>query len=38
VTVRVKHAGEFLGLGKGALLSDGSSVLKAEKLFKLGKV
>ena len=36
--VRVKHGDEFLGLGKGDTLSDGSAVLKAEKLFKLGKV
>jgi len=36
--VRVKHGDEFLGLGKGDTLSDGNAVLKAEKLFKLGKV
>ena len=36
--VRVKYGNEFLGLGVGALLSDGTPVIKAEKLFKLGKV
>lgn len=36
--VRVKYAGELLGLGKSDKLSDGTAVLKAEKLFKLGKV
>lgn len=36
--IRVKYGGEFLGLGVGATLSDGTPVIKAEKLFKLGKV
>lgn len=37
-TVKVKYGNEFLGLGRGDTLSDGTEVLKAEKLFKLEKV
>ena len=36
--VRVKYADKFLGLGVGDVNSDGVPVLKAEKLFYLGKV
>ncbi|MBQ8523773.1 MAG: tRNA pseudouridine(55) synthase TruB [Clostridia bacterium] len=36
--VRVKHGEEFLGLGRSDTLSDGTPVLKAEKLFRLEKV
>ncbi len=37
-TVRLKHGNTFLGLGVGAVNSDGDSVIKPEKLFYLGKV
>ena len=36
--IRVKHKGEFLGLGRADTLSDASAVLKPEKLFRLEKV
>ena len=37
-TVRVKYGDLFLGLGKGAVNSDGEAILDVEKLFYLGKV
>lgn len=37
-TVRVKYGAEFLGIGRADVLSDGTPVLKAEKLFRLSKV
>lgn len=37
-TVRIKYGDKFLGLGIGSVNSDGDPVLKAEKLFYLGKV
>ncbi len=36
--VRIKYGDKFLGLGVGDVNSDGVPVLKAEKLFYLGKV
>lgn len=36
--IRVKHKGEFIGLGRADTLSDASAVLKPEKLFRLEKV
>lgn len=36
--VRVKYGDKFLGLGVGDVDSEGRAVLKAEKLFYLGKV
>ena len=36
--VRVKYGKQFLGLGVGAVNSDGEAILDVEKLFYLGKV